>query len=98
MRRWLSETGEYANELLALLPAFDVSRFPFPVSRLPTVVASIRAAKDPLTLKDLAVTGDDLLAAGVRPGPDVGETLQRLLAEVLEDPARNTKQYLLSRV
>ena len=59
---------------------------------------SIRAAKDPLTLKDLAVTGDDLLAAGVRPGPDVGGTLQRLLAEVLEDPARNTKQYLLSRV
>src|SRR5205807_1184181 len=89
VRRWLSETGEYANELLALLPAFDVSRFPFPVSRLPTVVASIRAAKDPVTLKDLAVTGDDLLAAGVRPGPDVGETLQRLLAEVLEDPARN---------
>ena len=98
VRRWLSETGEYANELLALLPALDVSRFPFPVSRLPTVVESIRAAKDPLTLKDLAVTGDDLLAAGVRPGPDVGETLQRLLAEVLEDPARNTKQYLLSRV
>ena len=106
VRRWLSETGEYAHDLLALLPAFDVSRFPFPatvresfrVSRLPTVVASIRAAKDPLTLKDLAVTGDDLLAAGVRPGPDVGETLQRLLAEVLEDPARNTKQYLLSRV
>jgi len=98
VRRWLSETGEYANELLALLPAFDVSRFPFPVSRLPTVVASIRAAKDPVTLKDLAVTGDDLLAAGVRPGPDVGETLQRLLAEVLEDPARNTKPYLLSRV
>jgi len=98
VRRWLSETGEYANDLLALLPAFDVSRFPFPVSRLPTVVASIRAAKDPLTLKDLAVTGDDLLAAGVRPGPDVGETLQRLLAEVLEDPARNTKPYLLSRV
>src|SRR5439155_1447589 len=40
----------------------------------------------------------DLIAAGVRPGPDVGETLQRLLAEVLEDPSRNTKPYLLSRV
>jgi len=28
----------------------------------------------------------------------VGEVLQRLLAEVLEDPQRNTKEYLLSRV
>jgi len=85
--------GEHADDLLALLTAGTAPRSP-----LPKLVASIRAAKDPLTLKDLAVTGDDLLAAGVRPGPDVGETLQRLLAEVLEDPARNTKQYLLSRV
>src|SRR5205823_5637565 len=65
---------------------------------LPEVVAAVRAAKDPLTVKDLAVKGDDLLAAGVRPGPQVGETLERLLAEVLEDPSRNTRDYLLSRV
>jgi tRNA nucleotidyltransferase (CCA-adding enzyme) len=62
------------------------------------VVASIRAAKDPLTLKDLAVTGNDLLAAGVRSGPDVGATLERLLADVLDDPSHNTPAYLLSRV
>jgi len=98
--------GEHADDLLALLPALDTSRFPSPatdresfrVSRLPAVVASIRAAKDPLTLPELAVNGNDLITAGVRPGPDVGEVLQRLLAEVLEDPLRNTKDYLLSRV
>ncbi|HYT05983.1 MAG TPA: hypothetical protein VEM13_13985 [Gemmatimonadales bacterium] len=89
VRKWLSDVGEYADDLLTL-PSSPVP--------LPRVVASIRAAKDPLTLKDLAVTGDDLLAAGVRPGPEVGETLARLLAEVLEDPTRNTKQHLLSRV
>jgi len=60
------------------------------------VVAAIHDARDPLTLKDLAVTGDDLLQAGVRPGPDVGTTLTKLLSEVLEDPARNTKEYLLT--
>ncbi len=69
-----------------------------PRSPLPRVVESIRAAKDPLAVKDLALKGDDLLAAGVRPGPEVGETLERLLAEVLEDPTRNTRDYLLSRV
>jgi tRNA nucleotidyltransferase (CCA-adding enzyme) len=98
VRRWLAATGDAADDLLALLPALDHSRFPFPLARLPDVVAAIRAAKDPLTLKDLAVTGADLLQAGVRPGPAVGETLQRLLAEVLEDPRRNTREYLLSRV
>src|SRR6266699_5032629 len=93
VRRWLSQVGEYADDLLALLPAGTAPRSP-----LPKVVASIRAAKDPLTVKDLAVKGADLLAAGVRPGPEVGETLQRLLADVLEDPTRNTRDYLLSRV
>jgi len=98
VRKWLSQVAEYADDLLALLPGLAVSRFPFPVSRLAKVVAAVRAAKDPLTVKDLAVKGDDLLAAGVRPGPQVGETLERLLAEVLEDPSRNTRDYLLSRV
>jgi tRNA nucleotidyltransferase (CCA-adding enzyme) len=98
VRRWLSHTGEYADDLLAVLRAHPASRLPHPASSLPKVVAAIRAARDPLALKDLAVSGDDLIAAGVRPGPEVGETLQRLLAEVLEDPSRNTKPYLLSRV
>ena len=89
VRRWLSAVGPYADDLLALLPA--------PRALLP-VVAKVRAANPPLGLKDLAVKGDDLIAAGVRPGPDVGEVLQRLLGEVLDDPAKNTKEYLLSRV
>src|SRR3989442_4206178 len=39
VRRWLSQVGEHAGDLLVLLPA--------PRSLLPKVVASIRAAKDP---------------------------------------------------
>ncbi len=90
IRRWLAATGEHTDDLLVLPPA--------PGSPLPKAVAAIRAKNPPLGLKDLAVRGEDLIAAGVRPGPDVGEALARLLAEVLEDPARNTKEYLLSRV
>jgi len=90
IRRWLSATGEYAEDLLALLGAAS--------SALPKAVAAIRAKNPPLVMKDLAVRGDDLIAAGVRPGPDVGDALARLLEEVLEDPARNTREYLLSRV
>src|SRR5213594_5089296 len=58
VRRWLSQVGEYADDLLALLPAHPASRIPHPVSKLPKVVAAVRAAKDPLTVKDLAVKGD----------------------------------------
>src|SRR2546429_390721 len=96
--RWRAQVGESADSGLVLLRGWAVSRFRFPVSRLPKVVSSIRAAKDPLTLKDLAISGDDLIAAGVRPGPEVGETLARLLGDVLDDPTRNTREQLLARV
>jgi tRNA nucleotidyltransferase (CCA-adding enzyme) len=51
----------------------------------------------PLELADLAVDGDDLRRAGVSPGPALGHTLARLMDEVLEDPARNTRDALLAR-
>ena len=51
-----------------------------------------------VTLKTLAVTGADLIAAGMTPGPKLGEILQKLLDLVLEDPDRNTKEYLLEQV
>src|SRR5256886_591791 len=81
VRRWLSQLGEYADDLLAL-PSSPVP--------LPRVVSSIRAAKDPLTLKDLAVTGDDLIAAGGRPGPEVAGKLARPAADVLHALTGNT--------
>jgi len=87
VRRWMADVGEYVDDLL--IGASDAVR---------KAVAAVRADNPPLALKDLAVKGDDLIAAGVRPGPDVGETLARLLDEVLADPSRNTKEYLLTRV
>ncbi|MBO4873644.1 MAG: CCA tRNA nucleotidyltransferase [Lachnospiraceae bacterium] len=51
--------------------------------------------RDPLSLKDLAVGGSDLIAAGIRPGPEMGELLKAMLEDVLEDPSHNTKDYLL---
>ena len=50
---------------------------------------------DCLTIKDLAVNGRDLMRAGMEPGPQLGRTLQGLLEIVLEDPEKNTKEYLL---
>ena len=52
---------------------------------------------DPITLKDLAVKGSDLITAGMKPGPAMGETLNRMLDDVLGNPKHNNKEYLLTQ-
>ncbi len=51
---------------------------------------------DCLTLRELAVTGKDLIALGIKPGKQIGDILNRLLELVLEEPEKNTKEYLMS--
>ena len=51
-----------------------------------------------LTLKDLAVNGQDLMAAGVQPGKQIGQILNAMLQDVLEYPEHNDKEHLLQRV
>ena len=51
--------------------------------------------KECLNLKDLAVTGSDLIALGIPAGKQIGVILNDLLDIVLEEPARNTREELL---
>lgn len=55
----------------------------------------IRERGDCLDLKHLAVKGQDLIAAGVTPGKQIGTYLERLLAHVLEHPEDNRKEILM---
>ena len=48
-----------------------------------------------LTVKDLAITGADLLALGVDPGPRIGRCMQSLLSLVQEDLLANDRNELL---
>jgi tRNA nucleotidyltransferase (CCA-adding enzyme) len=50
----------------------------------------------PLTVRELAVSGQDLLALGRPPGKWVGETLDALLEHVLDDPSANVREPLLT--
>lgn len=47
--------------------------------------------------KDLAINGRDLIALGMKPGKELGEVLQALFEQVLDDPSCNTKETLLAR-
>jgi putative nucleotidyltransferase with HDIG domain len=51
----------------------------------------------PHRLRDLAIDGSDLIELGYRPGPDLGRTLERLLADVVGDPSLNRRDWLLKR-
>lgn len=50
--------------------------------------------KECVSLKTLAVTGSDLIALGMKPGKEIGETLNSLLELVLENPEYNTRKIL----
>lgn len=92
VRRWLSSVEPAADDLL---DAYRL-RHGAPAPWLEEVVA-IRSRGDPVLRNQLAVSGDDLRAAGMAPGPPIGRALADLLEHVLEDPARNDRDSLLAR-
>lgn len=57
-------------------------------------INGIISSDDALSIKDLAIGGNDLLALGIPKGKRIGQTLQYLLETVLDDPAQNTKEQL----
>ena len=56
--------------------------------------AQILQREECVSLKTLAVTGSDLIALGMKPGKELGDTLHELLELVLDQPECNTKEYL----
>jgi len=102
LRRRLGKYGEEGvREMLALQRAdFESKGVGEKTELFDTVEALLEAllAENPcLTLKDLAVSGRDLLVMGFSPGPEVGRCLNRLLALVQEEQLPNTKEALLRR-
>ena len=50
------------------------------------------------SLRDLAVDGRDVRAAGVEPGPEVGRVLKRLLTDVIDEELPNDKDVLREHI
>ena len=92
VRRWLAAAGPAADDLLALHRLRHGDEAPWAHA-----VSAVRGRGDPLGRKDLAVGGADLRALGVPAGPEMGRILDRLLDDVLADPALNERERLLAR-
>lgn len=65
------------------------------ISDTENLYREIMAANECVSLKTLAVTGKDLIQAGMKPGKEMGDTLKWLLEQVLEVPEYNTKEKLI---
>ena len=68
------------------------------LDRTEAVYNQVLDAKDCLSLKTLAVSGNDLMQAGVKPGKMIGVVLNALLELVIDHPEYNQKEELLARV
>ncbi len=104
VRKAVYEAGE---RLFPLLPAvwsayreagYEDGPEPENISEVARLYGEIIERGDCLSLKTLAVKGRDLIQLGVAPGKELGGLLEKLLFLVLEDPARNTKDFLLKMI
>ena len=70
---------------------------PYKLRHLKYVIDKV--SHDPISVKMLKVNGNELMEElGIKPGPKIGLMLNSLLAEVLDDPAKNTEERLKQRI
>ena len=103
VRRWMSRLSpEMFSKLILLQRADSLAQNPDLATgqdvydRIDALKEKILAEGQCLSLRDLAVSGSDLIAAGVPAGPEVGRRLEKLLDLVLDEKLPNEKTALIS--
>jgi tRNA nucleotidyltransferase (CCA-adding enzyme) len=103
-RKFLNTVGEHADDLLHLRWADQGGKSEYPtdpsmsVNQQADLLEKVRNAGAPTDKSMLAINGTDLIAAGVTPGPAMGQLIQRLTEAVIENPELNTRDGLLGLV
>lgn len=70
---------------------------PYKLRHLKYIIEKV--SKDPILPKMLKVRGDDVMKIlDIKPDPKIGQILDILLGYVLEDPRKNTKEFLVREV
>jgi poly(A) polymerase/tRNA nucleotidyltransferase (CCA-adding enzyme) len=73
--------------------------FPHYLGELTDRITRVIEAQEALSVRDLKVDGGDVMRElSLSPGPQVGRILEKLLDEVIEDPAKNDRNRLLARL
>lgn len=99
VRRLVRRVGvEYIDDLLHVREADRIGSgvpkaFPYKLRHLLYMIEKVR--RDPLSPKMLKIDGTDIMRlCSLTPGPRVGFILSALMEAVLDDPSRNTEEYL----
>ena len=103
VRRALNRVGEELfPSLLLLMEGDNMGKTPDGTNQRLDYLRQIREIyqeilfrRDCISLKTLALTGDDLLKAGIPKGKKIGEILHYCLEQVLDDPDKNCHDLLL---
>ncbi len=107
VKRWLNKLdSEHLLRCLFMLKYSDISGQVVKnraerlreVSELFTVLDDVINQQACFSLKDLAVNGNDLIAAGMKPGKEIGAILNQMLELVLNDECANDKDALFKAV
>ena len=61
------------------------------------MIQDISASREPWNIKQLAVNGTDLMAAGIPGGKKIGDFLEKILQKVIQSPTLNTKEILCDK-
>jgi len=104
LRRVLNRLGEQQARRLMQVKRADLAaqsdlareRRQRELAESEALLEQIIAERQAFTLRDLAISGRDLIEAGVAPGPELGVRLQRALDAVLDGTAENEKAALLA--
>ena len=101
VRRFIARVNESSLEDLYRLRRADSFALagketePMNLTALTDRVEKVLAEDHAFTIKDLAVSGNDLMTIGIESGKTMGIILKELLETVLDDPAQNTREKLL---
>ena len=106
VRRALNKIGkEYFYEVLELKQADMLAQSTYQreekeenLRQVTALYKEILQKQECVSLKELAVTGKDIIELGVPQGKQLGAVLQSLLEEVLGNPQHNTREYLSEKV
>jgi hypothetical protein len=101
VRRFVRRVGEEnLDDLFKLREADRIGSgvpkaYPYRLRYLKFLIEKVKL--EPISPKMLKINGYDILNLGVPQGPKVGYILKILLDEVIEDPKRNEREYLIQR-
>ena len=97
MKRLLRDFGNHTKRCIAYFAASNPEKSDIAAKCL-EITSQIIENNEPYTIAHLDINGTDVIAAGIPPGREVGNTLAFLLEKVIDEPALNCKQALLKLV